>query len=699
MTDAEEPQFSSLKDRIAALNQQKNFNSQDKPRKPPPPPPPGRPVTADTRSQTAPVPSVPARTNTPTVPARPVKKNAPPPLPRRDTQTSQDAAPQEQRAAPPPLPSRAASSTLTPPPLPRRTTQTSLNGRRGSASSEVSQRSTNSAAPTVSSVTSQGSDGRKLPPTFNKASLPPLPPSRREREAQEQEEAQKPALRSVKSSASIPEASPKPGLPPRLPARPAPKTQPSDGSLNQREIPEHLKSANVTGFNGKPINGASSQHEVPAHLKAAKITGFGGGKTSPRPQQPKKTEAQPPPLPKVARDSNAPPPLPQIQRGDDEPPPVPTASRPSASQIDQANARALARNEPKDDCWTCRDWSGPDGVAAQFPRDSLPRNDPVGHLAQGLCGPFPSYTDKARAIFTWFHYNIFYDTVSFFGKCVKHHSVEETIFSGLAVCQGYAEVYKAIANRAGLDCVLVSGHGKGYGHNALKKGERPPPPKPDGHAWNAVRIDGGDWHLLDACWGAGHLDTSTNSYKQQFSPKQFTRTNDQFGESHFPKEPRYQFRDDGRTISWEEYFIGRTDGEPPIFYSNGHQEGILESSVEPKERQISVHSGQVVRFQFSKLCEHWRSETHGKGKPPLLLLSIHGVDGRKDDMVPIETDGYWHWVDVHARDLGAPGQSVQVAQITTIGGQDARGVTAREYFSKKGKVGMAWAYVMKWDLV
>lgn len=697
--EAPEPQFSTLKERIAALNQQKNFNSEDKPRKPAPPPPPGRPVTAQTRSHTAPAPSLPPRTTTPSVPARPVKKAAPPPLPRRDTQTSQDA-PQEQRAAPPPLPSRANSSTLTPPVLPSRTSQSSLNNRRGSASSEVSQRSTNSAAPTVSSVTSQGSDGRKLPPTYNKGSLPPLPPTRREREAREQEEAQRPTLRSVKSSASVSsETAPKPGLPPRLPSRPAPKTQPSNGSLSQREIPDHLKSANVTGFNGKPLN-RTSQHDVPAHLKAAKVIGFGGGKASPRPQQLKKTASQPPPLPQNARDDYAPPPpLPQNARDDDAPPPIPTTSRPSATQIDQANARVLTQNEVKDDCWTCRDWSGPDDLAAQFPRQSLPRGDPVGHLAQGLCGPFPSYTDKARAIFTWFHYNIHYDTVSFFGKCVKHHSVEETIFSGLAVCQGYAEVYKAIANRAGLDCVLVSGHGKGFGHSALKKGERPPPPKPDGHAWNAVRIDGGEWHLLDACWGAGHLDTSTNSYKQKFSPKQFTRTNDQFGESHFPKEARYQFRDDGRTISWEEYFIGRTDGEPPVFYSNGHSEGILESSVEPKERQISVHSGEIVRFQFSKLCEHWRSETHGKGQPPLLLLSIHGVDGRKDDMVPIETDGYWHWVDVHARDLGAPGQSVQVAQITTMAGQDARGVTAKEYFAKKGKVGMAWAYVMKWDLV
>lgn len=374
------------------------------------------------------------------------------------------------------------------------------------------------------------------------------------------------------------------------------------------------------------------------------------------------------------------------------------------AQIESASASAAAASvsapaAPLHDCWVCRDWSGPDNVAAQFPRQSLPRNDPVGHLAHGLCSPFPSYTDKARAIFTWFHHNIFYDTVAFFGNNVKHMSVEDTIFSGKAVCQGYAETYEAIAKRAGLDCVVVSGHGKGFGHTALKKGERPPPPKPDGHAWNAVRIDGGAWKLLDACWGAGHICGANNLYKQEFTPEEFTKPNDKFGRTHFPKKPQYQFRDDGRTIDWDEYFIGRVNGETPTIYTNAKQEGIAEDSVEPIERQIPVYSGQMVRFQFSKICEHWTSERDGLGKPPLLLLSVHGLDGRNDEMIPIETDGYWHWVDVDARQLGAPGQSVQVAQLTSINGQDARGATAKEFMSKKGKVGMGWSYVMKWDLV
>lgn len=80
---------------------------------------------------------------------------------------------------------------------------------------------------------------------------------------------------------------------------------------------------------------------------------------------------------------------------------------------------------------------------------------------------------------------------------------------------------------------MVGGHGKGYGFTPLKEGERPPPRKASGHAWNAVKIDNGYWKLLDACWGAGSV--SGQSYSQHFKPHQFTASNEMFGyELPFP---------------------------------------------------------------------------------------------------------------------------------------------------------------------
>lgn len=654
MAYEEESQVVSLKDRIAALNQQSVFNNGSGPVHKPALPPPSH-AAAETRSKTA--------TTRPVIPQRPNKpRAAPPPLPRRDTGASQGDTPK----VAPPLPSRTPSAQLERPPLPsRKSAQKShLDDRRGPSSSDVSQRST---------------EVRRLPPTFDHASLPPLPPTRRELEARAQEEptqeaAKRPSIPSFKSDSIVGNTAvsqpPRPTLPPRLPSRPAAKCQVSAKSNDQDST---LKAAKVHGFG----NGTWRPGSV---VIGQKMLGFSNVKPSAKP----KHEDKPSPIPTRVDELN--------------PPPIPIASRPSVAQIEYVKTRAVTRTPAGRDCWACRDWSGPDGVAAQFPRQSLPRNDPVGYLARGLCEEFPSYTDKARAIFTWFHHNVVYDTVSFFGNCVKPQTVEDTIFSGLAVCQGYAETYKAIATRAGLDCLLVVGHGKGISHAPLKKGERPPPPQLGNHAWNAVRIDGGDWKLIDACWGAGHLCSSNNNlFKKEFHPQEFIKSNEEFGESHFPKDTKHQFRT-GRAVTWDEYFIGRSD-EPPSFHPNGHREGILESSFEPKSRNISIHSNDVIRFQFSKVCQHWESETHGLGKPPLMLLNLHGVDGRKNNVIPIKTDGYWHWIDVHARDLGAPGQSVHVMQLTSFDGEDARGLSAKEYCAKKGRVSMAWDVIMQWELV
>ncbi|PHH82238.1 hypothetical protein CDD82_6657 [Ophiocordyceps australis] len=633
MADTDQPQFSSLAERIAALNKQKSFNTtafnSDDRKRPPPPPPPSQPKD---------------KSNTPSS-SRPL----PPPLPHRNLQT---ATPKDDggtntisRAVAPLLPSRnsTAPSAHASPPLPRRTsTQSNVTaGRRNSASSLVSQNST-------------ASSQRKLPPpNCDPATLPPLPPTRREREAKAKKST---TVNVVEVGSKRVAAPPTPSLPPRVPSRPVKSATPTE-----------IKSAD-----DKPTDGPRRK------LPLAAIKGFGSGD------------------PTARRSNNGSTPTPSLEGA--EAPPVPLASRPSDAQIDAASARTVSKSQQPSDCWICHDWSGVDEIAAQFPRNSLPRSDVVGHLAQGLCGHFSSAADKARAIFTWCHYNIYYDTASFFNNNIRAMPVEETIFSGRAVCQGYAETYKAIAMRAGLECIVVSGHGKGFGHVPLQKGASAPPQGPDTHAWNAVWIDG-HWKLVDACWGAGHIDGASKTFKRQFAPNHFTWSNDKFGLRHFPRDPRYQFRSDGRTLSWEEYYRGPFEGNSPAFYTNAHDEGIAEDSVEPRDRDIEVHSGGMVRFQFCKICEHWTSEKNGLGKPPLLLLCINGAGGGTERQIPMETNGYWHWVDVEARELGVRGQSVQVSQLTMLDGRGARGVTGQQYLSRKNTGSTSWLSFIKWELV
>jgi len=277
---------------------------------------------------------------------------------------------------------------------------------------------------------------------------------------------------------------------------------------------------------------------------------------------------------------------------------------------------------------------------------------------------------------------------------------KETIASGLAVCGGYAGLYVAIALKAGLEAVMVTGHGKGYGYSAIQPGDPIPPRNPAGHAWNAVRIDNGEWKLLDACWGAGNVGNQV--YNKKFVPSYFTMSNEDFGIKHFPADKQYFFRADGRTPSWEEYIIGPVGAEPLQLYGSLDDHGLSPTSFLPAAKKIPVSGSNghnVIRFQFSKVCEHWDFIHNGQGKPYCMVLKINGVDGRKEDMLALETDGYWWWCDIRARDLGCAGQGISVMAVTSVDGRDARGLSKKGYESKKGRCGMGFGGVCAWDLV
>ncbi|KAK8080148.1 Kyphoscoliosis peptidase [Apiospora hydei] len=636
MAEVEDRQFNSLAERIAALNQQKNFSSNGK-RAPPlllqVAQSPRHPPAMGTRNHLF------LHSSRETQPQK-RENNPPPALPRRTTNdVDATGTPSGIRPPPPPLPTRTnTQSSLNSPALPpRRPSTQTLGTRRGSNASDMSHMSAmsnlslNQISSRTSTTSTETQPVRKLPPTLDQAKLPPLPPSRKDREAAK-EVAQRDAggvapMRSIKSAPVVPQVqqSPKPVKSP---------PQPNNAVSQARRLPP-------------PPSGGYSR-------------------------------------PGSAFESNR-----SNDRVPDSPPPVPVSSRPSMAQIDAVATRAAATAVVS--CLICRDFSRPDAVAAQFPNHTLPRNDPVGYLANVLCGSFPSATDKARAIFTWCHHNIAYNVEEFFGKCIKGRSVEETIFHGKAVCQGYAEVYQAIARRAGLQCVVVGGHGKGYGYTPLKDGEAPPPRDPSGHAWNAVMIDNGEWKLLDACWGAGNVGDGT--YNKAFKPEMFYLSNELFGLKHFPSDSRHFYRSDGSVPTWEEYMIGPTRAEKALCYGTATDEGLSAYTFSPAEKHIWVNSGEVVRFQFSKVCEHWVPEKHGRGPNYLLMMKIRGLDGRKDDLVVLETDGFWWWTDIRARDLGAPGQKIWLYGLNRLNNKDYLRTIG------SGSYSMGWECYFEWELV
>ncbi|KAF4633398.1 hypothetical protein G7Y89_g4715 [Cudoniella acicularis] len=814
MTEVEEPQFTSLSARIAALNQQGVGKSVGGPpptgKRPPPPPPP-----SSSSANRPPLPSRGQTTNNPPIAsygssvaklpnnlptgAKNLALMPPPPVDRDQARptSSGKTPPLPARNGPPPLPNRKGSQVS--PALPARK-QSTQHVRRGSDESTMSFNSTISSlslgqTSSVSSVESQ----RKLPPSLDMAKLPPLPPTRREREAREAEEqariakenANKAPLISMKSSPNIPLRQPPPvdrDLVPKMPPRPKMDNKPT---VNNTEIvpppaearprrlppPGPAKSVLSMGFGNKsghtpnlatkPIptytrsGGPTVQELNASNFDSFVMTGkpsfidfyttyckycvelepqwkqlgenfsFASGQLMIAKLDVGKYEnirirfniEEFPSMLYFDGHSETPQKCPfttdlkyltqfleeksgilmaDAPKSNGVPPPINMRSKPTKIQVQATQNRSTptvaAAPAPSSGCLLCRDFSGPDRVASQHPRHSLPQtSDVTGYLAEVLCGPFSSPTDKARAIFTWLHHNIAYDTEAFFGNRVKHVDPKDTIASGLAVCGGYAGVYTAVALKAGLEAVMVSGHGKGYGYTALQPGQPVPPVDASGHAWNAVRIDGGEWKLLDSCWGAGNVGNQV--YNKHFTPSYFTMSNDEFGIKHFPSDEEYFFRSDGRIPTWEEYYIGPVGAEPLQLFGAVEDHGLSQTSFSPPQKRIPVNSDEVIRFQFSKVCEHWDFEKNGQGKPYQMILKINGLDGRKEDYVAFENNAFWYWVDVRARDLGAPGQMVNCYAVTTVNGKDSRGMTRREYLNKKGKCGMGFGGVCAWDLV
>lgn len=382
-------------------------------------------------------------------------------------------------SGPPPLPVRKQ-----PPPLPARKSSTGLE-RKKSASSTVS--SGYNAPRAVASRTKSEENGtRALAPARGECELPALPP-RTEPKTRTKSVTDRPKVAnrtpSVSSMASTmtthSNSSRQTVPPPPLPSR-----RSTDGSQTSvsRKVPpmpsiDALERARKLSF--------ASTTEVVAD-------------PSPAPPLPtRRPSVQPTPI-EHARQSLDSVSIPQT------PPPIPKASRPDLSAIQATKPKLNGHSHPSPTspsavCMICRDFSAPDHHASLFPRQQVTS---LQALAHQLTAPFPSFTDKARVILTWLHHNIDYNVGDFFSGNLKSSTPESTLRTGLAVCEGYAALFTNLATYAGLESVVITGHGKGYGYTPLVPGQ-PLPPFESGHAWNAVKIDNGEWKLCDPCWYSG----------------------------------------------------------------------------------------------------------------------------------------------------------------------------------------------------
>ncbi|KAK5698634.1 hypothetical protein LTR97_006281 [Elasticomyces elasticus] len=681
---ADEPVFTSLKERMAALKmasqsgqvpvhsppsyEQATAGTGNRPRPPPPPRPQSTnvPPTQDYGAASRNGINNQPEAERPYANSNGMDGISRPSLPpRTSTQSSLN----------PPLPPRRPTDDPSPALPPRRPSETPSQpdyrlSRRTSNESMSSVTTARSSVSGMSTGTSQSDKYAVRAPSYDPSTLPALPPKRTEEQKQAYYNAggstNRRTLSSTHSTPSItgrqngttppPSRRPSAQLPPPLP------TRTNTAQCQPLQIRDATRSP--------PI-------EPPRPRRSALEMGLSQPPTSRPPTMP----ARPGSVPKT---KGAPPPVPRDPRPDLA---ALKASKPTVNDSSPA---------PAGSCLLCRDFSAVDAHAARFPRQSILRQD-ITWLAQQLTAPFPSATDKARAIFTWQHHNIAYNVKDFFAGNLKPSTPQSTLETGMAVCEGYAALFAALALKAGLEAYVVGGHGKGFGYSQMKAGD-PLPRFEAGHAWNAVKIDGGQWKLLDACWGAGTVDGS--NYKPSFSPERFTQTNDDFGLDHFPEERSRQYRGDGRIMTWEEYITGFKSGCGAQFYSGWlRSEGINETTFQPKQNPIVLaQQGPTVRFSFQKVCPHWDPVRSGKGPYVLYTLVVAGLEDKPKNHIPFETNGNVWWCDVSTHLLGQVGQSVKVYAVTSFRGKDGRGLTVQEYNESKNNCAIAWGGVAEWKV-
>ncbi|MDX1942132.1 MAG: transglutaminase domain-containing protein [Saprospiraceae bacterium] len=159
----------------------------------------------------------------------------------------------------------------------------------------------------------------------------------------------------------------------------------------------------------------------------------------------------------------------------------------------------------------------------------------INKLATYLTATAKNDIEKARAIYVWITHDITYnDTILVNGwlgtpENWKQQQAENVLKNRRAVCEGFANLYKALCDAAGLKAEFITGIVKND-NNVIADA---------GHAWNAVQVEG-KWYLSDPTWGAGYADYWTNHFIQDFNEDYFLVSPSKMIHSHLPDDPIWQ---------------------------------------------------------------------------------------------------------------------------------------------------------------
>lgn len=168
----------------------------------------------------------------------------------------------------------------------------------------------------------------------------------------------------------------------------------------------------------------------------------------------------------------------------------------------------------------------------------------VTALATYLMQKTKTDEEKSRAIYVWVAENISYNDEEYNAGVYKTYKTEDVLLKRTSVCEGYSNLYLALATEMNLEAIKISGYSKGYSYSEGEKFDK------TDHAWNAVKING-EWKIVDATWGAGYGETVNGkiSSVKEFSDDWFNVEPAAAVFTHFPENTSNLYLEQAMTLA------------------------------------------------------------------------------------------------------------------------------------------------------
>lgn len=220
-------------------------------------------------------------------------------------------------------------------------------------------------------------------------------------------------------------------------------------------------------------------------------------------------------------------------------------------------------------------------------------------LAQKLTSSYSTDLEKVRSIFRWITEHIEYNTLIynryprtskklFFDddddtstvlKPLNERVAATVLKRKLAVCDGYARLFKSLCDFAGIKSEIITGYAR-TGDNGLSFKAN--------HSWNAVLIDS-NWHLLDVTWASGYVSFWGNEYVRKFNDYYFLTPPNQFVNDHYPEELQWTLLNEPPKLREYNY--------SPFKYSSFIKHNI--TSYKPSSGVLNTQFGDTVELEIT----------------------------------------------------------------------------------------------------